>query len=621
MAEQGAAQYGGFWIRFLAYLVDSVLLWIGIFGLMFAAAFLGPAGGIVAMVAPLLLPLLYFTLMQASARQATLGKALLGLKVGREGERLSFLRSLGRELAKIISAIPLAIGFIIAAFTGRKQALHDFIASTTVVREGPSHVVAALAIAVVGFLGPIVLVVFLGAGMLAAVMGAAGMGLMAEMMKEQGKQLPKSAPAKPAAPSSAPTQAAPAKPAAPAPSAASAADVEKLLAPVPGVDKPATVRAGPALLELSTFFAGGDPKVWIKVHVPQAVSRAAVVVTQVTDGGGQNHYNAKSTFETEFFQNASLSDSSGRKEGIRSVSLNKGTTEQQVQKVDGVLKLQVPVGARTLNLQAGDAGKEQSVGAMRLKLNAIKGDSVEIELVGSRNNLLQTRGLNAKGEAVPAEMTSSGGGSPVRITTKFKGPVDRVELQVAAEIVERSYPFTLTRAAISAAAPAPVAAKPAPAPVAAKPAPAPEVPKPVAVAPVAAAPAVETPKPKPAPRKRAAPKSEVASVAAAPAPVPAAAPIRPVLPAPRYSDLMTAVMARDAAGVQELLAFGKWADKPDRHGSTPLMVAVGLGDAASAETLLRAGANADKGMVVAQELRDGAMVALLQRYGATLRRP
>jgi hypothetical protein len=84
---------------------------------------------------------------------------------------------------------------------------------------------------------------------------------------------------------------------------------------------------------------------------------------------------------------------------------------------------------------------------------------------------------------------------------------------------------------------------------------------------------------------------------------------------------MSAVMARDAAGVQELLAFGKWADKPDRHGSTPLMVAVGLGDAASAETLLKAGANADKGMVVAQERRDPAMTALLQRYGATLRRP
>jgi uncharacterized RDD family membrane protein YckC len=631
MAEQGTAQYGGFWIRFLAYLVDGVILMIAVVGLLFASAFLGTAGALIAAFVPFVVPLAYFVGMQASARQATFGKALLGLKVGRDGERLSILRSLGRELAKYVSAIPLAIGFLIAAFTSRKQALHDLIASTTVVREGPSHVVAALAIALVGFLAPIILVMVLGAGILAAVMGGAGMGLMSEMMKEQGKQAQKSAPARPAAPAPAPTQAAPAKPAAPAPAASStaAADVDKVLVPVTGVDKPGAVRAGPALLELSTFFAGGDPKVWIRVHVPQAVSRAIVVVNQVADGANQGHYDPKHSFESAFFQAVSLSDSAGRKEGLRSVNLTKGTTEQQVQKIDGVLRLQVPVGTRTLILQGADAGKDQSVGSMRLKLNSIKGDAAEMELQGSRDNVLQLRGLNAKGEAVPTEMTSWGSGAPVKMTTKFKGPVDRVELQVAAEIVERSYPFTLTRGGAAAAVPAPkpvaapalVAAKPAPAP-----APAPAVaPAPAPAKPVAAAPAEEAPKPKPAPRKRAAtPKPAPETVAAAPAAArPAApAPAAPVvLAAPRYSDLMSAVMARDAAGVQELLAFGKWADKPDRHGSTPLMVAVGLSDAASAEVLLKAGANADKGMVVAQERRDPAMTALLQRYGATLRRP
>jgi uncharacterized RDD family membrane protein YckC len=624
MAEQAAAGYGGFWIRFLAYVVDGVLLWIVLFGVLFASVFLGPVGGVVIMVAPLLLPLLYFTLMQASPRQATLGKGLLGLKVGREGERLSIGRSLGRELAKFVSALPLMIGFLLAAFTGRKQALHDFIASTTVVREGPSHVVAALAIALVGILAPIILVMVLGVGMLAAAMGGAGMGLMAEMMKEQEKTAQKSAPAKPAAPSPAPAQAVPAKPAAPAPSAASAADVDKLLAPVAGIDKPATVRAGPAVLELSTFFSGTDPKVWIRVHAPQAVSRATVTISQVADGANQSRYDPKNRFETEFFQNVSLSEASGRKEGLRSVSLTAGTTEQQVQKVDGVLKLQVPVGTRTLNLQSGDAGKVQSVGATTLVMHSFKGDTVEIESQGPRDNLLQMRGLNAKGEAVATEMTSWSSGTPVRMTTKFKGPVDRVELQVAAEIVERSYPFALARGG------APVAAAPAaPAPkAAAGPAPAPAKPPVVAPVPepikVAATPVVEAPKPNPAPRKRAAapkPVAEPAAAAPAPAPVRAAAPARVVLPAPKYSDLMSAVLARDAAGVQELLDFGKWADKPDRRGATPLMVAVNLGDAASAEALLKGGANADKAMGVAQERRDPAMLGLLQRYGATLPRP
>ena len=117
----------------------------------------------VAGLLPLLLPLLYFTFMQASARQATFGKSLLGLKVGNAGgDRISFLRSFAREISKIVSAIPLMIGFLMAAFTGRKQALHDMMASTVVAREGQSHVVAALAVVIVGYLGPVITVFFLG---------------------------------------------------------------------------------------------------------------------------------------------------------------------------------------------------------------------------------------------------------------------------------------------------------------------------------------------------------------------------------------------------------------------------------------------------------------------------
>jgi uncharacterized RDD family membrane protein YckC len=60
----------------------------------------------------------------------------LGLKVTDEsGQQLSFARATGRHFAKYLSGLPLFAGYIIAAFTERKQALHDLIVNTYVVRN------------------------------------------------------------------------------------------------------------------------------------------------------------------------------------------------------------------------------------------------------------------------------------------------------------------------------------------------------------------------------------------------------------------------------------------------------------------------------------------------------
>jgi uncharacterized RDD family membrane protein YckC len=86
--------------------------------------------GIVAILA-------YNVITIGSSWQATLGKLAIGIKVtDLDGRPLSFGRSLGRELSKffITGMIPLAIGFLMALFTERKQALHDMIAGTLVVK-------------------------------------------------------------------------------------------------------------------------------------------------------------------------------------------------------------------------------------------------------------------------------------------------------------------------------------------------------------------------------------------------------------------------------------------------------------------------------------------------------
>ena len=81
-----------------------------------------------------------------------------------------------------------------------------------------------------------------------------------------------------------------------------------------------------------------------------------------------------------------------------------------------------------------------------------------------------------------------------------------------------------------------------------------------------------------------------------------------------YNDLMTAVMYGDLNSVNYLLRAGRWVDKPDSRGVTPLMVAAQRGDVRTAEALLKAGASPKRAVPLAQERGDGAMMALLKRY-------
>jgi len=89
----------------------------------------------------LLIGWLYFAILESSPWQATLGKKALGLVVTDQlGQRIGFGRATGRYFAKILSALILLIGFIMVAFTERKQGLHDLIAGTFVVRGQPGNI-------------------------------------------------------------------------------------------------------------------------------------------------------------------------------------------------------------------------------------------------------------------------------------------------------------------------------------------------------------------------------------------------------------------------------------------------------------------------------------------------
>jgi uncharacterized RDD family membrane protein YckC len=122
-------EYAGFWQRFLAILIDAVILGVGTFVVATATFGAGVGLGIVG-------PWLYEAVMMSSEWQATVGKRLMSIVVTDiNGKRPTFGRATGRHFAKYVSAFLLGIGFIIAAFTAKRQALHDMIAETLVVKQ------------------------------------------------------------------------------------------------------------------------------------------------------------------------------------------------------------------------------------------------------------------------------------------------------------------------------------------------------------------------------------------------------------------------------------------------------------------------------------------------------
>jgi uncharacterized RDD family membrane protein YckC len=146
--------YGGFWIRFVAYLIDGLVLTIVaavIVAIFVAFAILTGVEhdgeepsleiilGIVLMIlAFIVINWLYEALMTSSPRGATLGKMAVGARIVRaDGAQLSFGRATARHFLKVMITplVPLAIGYLMAAFTARKRALHDVLADTLVLKS------------------------------------------------------------------------------------------------------------------------------------------------------------------------------------------------------------------------------------------------------------------------------------------------------------------------------------------------------------------------------------------------------------------------------------------------------------------------------------------------------
>ena len=140
------SSYAGFWRRLIAYAIDSLIIGVPlmVIGRMFgwvtleqtansAEAYTTSSGftlfaGVVAT--------LYFVLMESSDKQATFGKSVFGLRVtNMQGGRISLGQAFIRYFSKFLSAMIVYVGFMMAGWTEKKQALHDKLAGTLVVRR------------------------------------------------------------------------------------------------------------------------------------------------------------------------------------------------------------------------------------------------------------------------------------------------------------------------------------------------------------------------------------------------------------------------------------------------------------------------------------------------------
>lgn len=158
-AQAPTVHYAGFWLRVVARVIDKLVLAVpGVILSVWSASRifslpldqlehikswddLWPLHGLMmtlllTALVQLVFNWIYFSLMESSSRQATLGKLALGLKVtSLDGQRISFMRATGRHFGKILSGLIIGIGFVMAGLTKRKQALHDMLANTLVVKS------------------------------------------------------------------------------------------------------------------------------------------------------------------------------------------------------------------------------------------------------------------------------------------------------------------------------------------------------------------------------------------------------------------------------------------------------------------------------------------------------
>jgi len=142
--------YAGFWRRFWALLIDVIVTY---FPIATVRVLLGlPASGSFDPMLPtawwagtfeVVIDWLYAAFLISSPWRATLGQAVMDLHVtDLDGDRITFGRASARYFAQVLNLVTLGFGVLMQVFTARRQALHDLVSGTVVVRSRAARAVA-----------------------------------------------------------------------------------------------------------------------------------------------------------------------------------------------------------------------------------------------------------------------------------------------------------------------------------------------------------------------------------------------------------------------------------------------------------------------------------------------
>lgn len=432
--------FAGFWKRFGAYIVDLfviniILICIAVFSLLIILRN-GADMEIIKQVMPwivLIVFVMYFSIMEASSKQATLGKMVFGLKVADiDGNRISFLRALGRNTAKLLSILSI-IGFLMAAFTKKKQTFHDILLGCLVIKDTESKTWLAVPISLLSFfLVPFIVgayIYFMYRDVLFRLESPAGLSNVVALPELLGSDVK-------------------------IPEILSESEYDSFLSSKK-TDFESGIKStsGPAAFQISQFWDSTDnPHVWLKIRlapVPNITLGSAekyvrVIIKHVWDQNHSDVYNRESQFENEIFQRLHFPkalESTIYLETIRDVHLKAGVKDGDIESIEGELTLKLPINAESAIFDT--AGKVATVAGERITLKDMKGSEIILHYEGLSEYFLGVIAYNEMGR----QLGNIGSSSNSTTETKFLfgGTIKSIKVVGSSTFIERRYPFIVRK--------------------------------------------------------------------------------------------------------------------------------------------------------------------------------